>query len=203
MRALPPPTQRTVADTARLDAHLHRGSIDDGRDRAILRHLLRSPPQRAAAAEPPSARATTAPAARWSSISDRDGRAIRGFAAPTTAAVDRRYSRWLHGGMVALPLGGGGGGGGTGSSLENPLVTSALQTVTVADVAQRWQHAAPRRARPAPAPPTPTPRMTVRACEGQHKTSFSPAWRARHEGLRQTPRPDLRCTIYCNHLLGD
>ena len=50
MRALPPPTQRTVADTARLDAHLHRGSIDDGRDRAILRHLLRSPPQRAAAA---------------------------------------------------------------------------------------------------------------------------------------------------------
>ena len=186
LRTLPPPTERTVADTARLDTHLHRGRIDDGRDRAILRHLLRSPPTQRAAAVEPSARATTTPVSRWSPVSDRDGRAVRGFAAPTTATVDRRYARWLHGGMVAMPLGGGGGGG-TGSSLENPLVTSALQTVTVADAAQRWQHAAPRRARPAPPPLTPTPRMTVRACEGQHKTTFSPAWRSRHEAPRQPP----------------
>ena len=38
-----------------------------------------------------------------------------------------------------------------------------------------------------PPPLTPTPRMTVRACEGQHKTTFSPAWRSRHEAPRQPP----------------
>ena len=67
-----------------------------------------------------------------------------------------------------------------GTSSTNTLVSSALQTVGVADTAQAWGHAAPRRAAPRPALPQPAPDWR-RAGNGgrEHAVSFSAGWQRR------------------------
>ena len=184
MRALPPPTQRTVADTARLDAHLHRGSIDDGRDRAILRHLLRSPPQRAAAGEPRAAATAAAGGAHQRPRRPSDPR-VRGA---DDRRRRRRYSRWLRG-MVALPPAAAGGGG-TGARRE-PAVTRAPDRHgrrRRAEVAACCAAARAAGARAADADATDDgPRV-----RGTHTRSLARV-RARHAGLRQ--RPDPTCGV--------
>ena len=121
-----------------------RGSIDDGaRPARFCEHLSRSPPQRAAAAGYP-AFARTATATSGAVVAHQRPRRpsdprVRGADA---AAVDRRYLALAprrHGRAAAqrAPA----TAAGRGARSRTSAVTSTLQTVTVADVAQRWRDA--------------------------------------------------------------